>query len=80
MGSQKDSGTLAFVELLSVGEGMLTDADRSFQAPIVLLTVRPEPDKSWQSFTLAVSRKQARRLRDDLTKLLEESQASTHSG
>jgi hypothetical protein len=80
MGSQNDSGTLAFVELLSVGEGMLTDADRSFQAPIVLLTVRPEPDKSWQSFTLAVSRKQARRLRDDLTKLLEESQASTHSG
>ena len=80
MGSQNDSGTLAFVELLSVGEGMLTDADRSFQAPIVLLTVRPEPDKSWQSFTLAVSRKQARRLRDDLTQLLEESQASTHSG
>lgn len=79
MGSQNESGTLAFVELLSVGEGMLTDADRSFQAPIVLLTVRPEPDKSWQAFTLAVSRKQAKRLKDDLTKLLDESQPPAHS-
>lgn len=79
MGSQNDSGTLAYVELLSVGEGMLTDADRSFQAPIVLLTVRPEPDKSWQSFTLAVSRKQARRLKDDLTELLQEVQPPAHS-
>lgn len=79
MSSQNDSGTLAFVELLGVGEGMLTDADRSFQAPIVLLTVRPEPDKSWQAFTLAVSRKQAKRLRDDLTKLLEDSQPPVHS-
>lgn len=79
MGRQSDSGTLAFIELLGVGEGMLTDADRSFQAPIVLLTVRPEPDKSWQSFTLAVSRKQAKRLRDDLTKLLDESQPSPHA-
>jgi len=79
MERQNDSGTLAYVELLSVGEGMLTDADRSFHQPIVLLTVRPEPEKSWQAFTMAVSRRQAKRLRDDLTALLEESQSTTHS-
>ncbi|MBC8870116.1 MAG: hypothetical protein H8E44_11900 [Planctomycetes bacterium] len=79
MERQNDSGTLAYVELLGVGEGMLTDPDRSFHQPIVLLTVRPEPEKSWQAFTLAVNRRQAKRLRDDLTALLEESQSATHS-
>jgi hypothetical protein len=77
MGRQNDSGTLAFVELLSIGEGVLKYADRSAETPIVLFTVRPEPDTNWQSFTFAVSREQAERLRDDLTSLLEKPQSPT---
>jgi len=75
MGKQNHTGTLAFVELLSVGEGLLKDADRSTVTPIVLVTVRPEPETNWQPFTFALSRRQAKRLRDDLTSLLNEPQS-----
>jgi len=77
MSRQNDSGTLAFVELLSIGEGILKDVDHSAETPIVLFTVRPEPDMNWQSFTFAVSREQAERLRDDLTRLLDKPQSPT---
>ncbi len=77
MAEQSDGGTLAFVELLSVGEGVLSDPDRSFETPIVLLTVRPEPNETFQSFSFAVSRTQAERLRDDLASLLDRSQSPT---
>jgi hypothetical protein len=77
MGRQNENGTLAFVELLSIGEGILKDTDRPSETPIVLFTVRPEPDTNWQSFTFAVSREQAKRLRDDLTRLLDKPQSPT---
>ena len=77
MSRQNDSVTLAFVELLSIGEGILKDSEQPGEMPIVLFTVRPEPDRNWQSFTFAVSREQAKRLRDDLTRLLDEPESST---
>jgi len=77
MERQNNSSTLAFVELLSIGEGILKDEDRSAETPIVLFTVRPNPEENWESVTFAVSREQAHRLRDDLTSLLDKPQPPT---
>lgn len=67
-----DSGTLPVVELLGVDMAILTNAEKTMGAPVVILTLRPEPHRSWRSVSLPVSMEQAARLRDDLNRLLEQ--------
>lgn len=54
------------VELLSVTAARL-NGER-----VILLCVRPDPQNSSESENLAISRQQARRLRDDLNRLLDQ--------
>lgn len=67
-----DSGTLPIVELLGVEAAILTNAEQTAEAPVVLITVRPEPHNSWRSVSFPLSWRQAERLRDDLTELLKQ--------
>jgi hypothetical protein len=62
-------GVVQLVELLS-GARARTDLDCSEGRPIVVLTVRPDPDRSWQPHNLGLTINAAKRLRDDLTALL----------
>lgn len=58
--------TVPIVELLGVGATTTTAGDR----PAVLITIRPEPQKSWKARSFAIRMEQAERLRDDLQTLL----------
>ncbi len=64
-----DSGMAQFVELLSVARAS-TDLDAHEKRPVVILSIRPEPDRNWRFHHLSLSITQAERLRDDLTSLL----------
>jgi hypothetical protein len=63
------------VELLGVGAATTT----SGVSPTVLITIRPEPGRSWRTQTFAVTVEQAGRLRDDLTVLLPQAEPVKHS-
>ena len=56
------------IELLSVARG--TDLDSPKNRPVVILSIRTEPDRNWRFHHLSMSIAQAERLRDDLTSLL----------
>jgi hypothetical protein len=75
---ESEHGTLPIVELLGVEPAILTNAEQTVGAPVVFLTFRPEPQRSWRSVTLPVSIEQAARLRDDLTRLLKQLQPAGH--
>ena len=62
-------GMVQLVEFLSVARAR-TDLDTAEGRPIVVVTVRPHPDRSWQSHNLGLAIPQAERLRDDLIDLL----------
>ena len=62
-------GMVQLVEFLSVARAR-TDLDCAEGRPIVVFTVRPEPDRSWRPHNLGLTVAQAERLRDDLTALL----------
>lgn len=72
MGKRSEKDTLPIAELLGVEAAMLTNAERTTEAPVVFLTMRPEPHRTWQSVSVAISLAQAARLRDDLTQLLKQ--------
>lgn len=55
-------------ELLSVTEGKVKGK------PVILLSMRMEPEFSFEFYTIALSARQARRLLDDLTERLRESE------
>ena len=61
-----DQNTLPIVEFLGLEAVTLTDAERTVEAPVVLVTIRPEPQRTWQSISFPLSWRQAERLRDDL--------------
>lgn len=80
MGRRNESDTLPIVELLGVEPAVLTDPERTKAAHVVFLTLRPEPDRSFRSFSFPLSLQQAARLRDDLTRILKQFQpANQHS-
>ena len=60
--------TVSIVELLGVGATTTSSGEHS----AVLITIRPEPKKSWKAHSFAMRREQAERLRDDLTTLLQQ--------
>jgi hypothetical protein len=72
MARQSSRGILPIVEVLGVDAATLTNADQTVEAPVVFITIRPEPHRSWQSLSFPVSWQQAARLRDDLTRLLDQ--------
>jgi hypothetical protein len=74
MERQNESGALPIVELLGVEGAVLTDPERTTAAPVVFLTLRPEPDRSFRSFSFPLSVQQAARLRDDLARVLKQFQ------
>ena len=74
MERQNESGSLPIVELLGVEAAVLTDPERTTTAPVVFLTLRPEPDRSFRSFSFPLGLQQAARLRDDLTHVLKQFQ------
>lgn len=77
MERQNEHGALPIVELLGVEGAVLTDPERTTAAPVVFLTLRPEPDRSFRSFSFPLSVQQAARLRDDLTRVLKQFQPAT---
>ena len=77
MERRNENGTLPIVELLGVEAAVLTDPERTTAAQVVFLTLRPEPDRNFRSFSFPLSWQQAARLRDDLTHLLKQFQPST---
>lgn len=79
MNNWSDDGTVPLIELLGVGAGLLADPQRAVETPVVVLTLRPQPEASWMSFNLAITTAQAKRLRDDLTKLLQHSLPSAQA-
>ena len=76
--SQQDE--LPICELLGITGATLTNEDQSVMAPVVFLTVRPEPRKQWTSFTFPIGLQQAYRLRDDLAHLLKEIEEASSQG
>jgi hypothetical protein len=72
MAERDEQGTLPIVELLGVEPAMLANDERTAAAPVVFISLRPQPQHSWQSFSFPLSWKHAERLRDDLTNLLKE--------
>lgn len=72
MAGRDASGALPIVELLGVEAAMLTNREQTAEAPVVLVSLRPQPQRSWQSFSFPLSWEHAERLRDDLTNLLNE--------
>jgi hypothetical protein len=62
-------GMVQLVEFLSVARAR-TDLDCEEGRPIVVLTIRPEPDRSWQPHNLGLTIDAAKRLRDDLSAIL----------
>jgi hypothetical protein len=77
MAKQGSPGILPIVELLGVEAATLTNADQTVEAPVVFITIRPDPHRSWQSFSFPVGWQQAARLRDDLTRLLDQYRPAT---
>ncbi len=77
MERHNDSGSLPIVELLGVEAAVLTDPERTAAAPVVFMTLRPEPGRSFRSFSFPLSVQQAARLRDDLTRVLRQFQPAT---
>ena len=77
MAERGEERTLPIVELLGVEGAVLTDPERTTAAPVVFLTLRPEPDRSFRSFSFPLSVQQAARLRDDLTRVLKQFQPAT---
>lgn len=75
MAGHSNNSTLPIVELLGVEAAMLTNPEQTAVAPVVFLTVRPQPTQSWQSFSFPLSLDHAARLRDDLTGLLKQFQS-----
>jgi hypothetical protein len=75
MASRRDHSTLPVVELLGIEPAMLTNPEHSDVAPVVFVTLRPQPHQNWQSFSFPLSWRHAERLRDDLTDLLKRHQA-----
>lgn len=63
-------GQAQFVEVLSVARAR-TDLDAHEKRPVIVVTIRPEPDRSWLSHNLGLTIDAAERLRDDLTNLLD---------
>ncbi len=81
MERQNEGGALPIVELLGVEAAVLTDPERTTAAHVVFLTLRPEPDRSFRSFSFPLSLQQAARLRDDLTRVMKQFQpAPQHQG
>ena len=81
MERRNENGTLPIVELLGVEGAVLTDPAHTTAAHVVFLTLRPEPDRSFRSFSFPLSLRQAARLRDDLAHVLKQFQpASQHHG
>lgn len=75
MASQNDNNNaLPIVELLGVEAAVLTNPERTSAAQVVFLTLRPEPDRNFRSFSFPLSLQQAARLRDDLTRALKQFQ------
>lgn len=64
-----DSGMAQFVEVLSVARARI-DLDAAEKQPAIVVTIRPQPDRSWAYHHLSMSIAQAKRLRDDLDSLL----------
>ena len=64
-----DHGHANFIELLGVARARKTD-DPSEKEPVIILSIRPWPDRSWTFHHLGLTWNQAERLRDDLTTLL----------
>jgi hypothetical protein len=62
-------GMVQLVEFLAIARAR-TDLDCGEGRPIVLVTVRPEPDRSWRPHNLGLTIDAAKRLRDDLVNLL----------
>lgn len=56
------------VEYLSANEGLLNDPIDG--EPVVILTIRPDPEASFEVVNLAIPRAQAHRLLSDLQNLL----------
>jgi hypothetical protein len=56
------------VEYLSVNEGLL--GDPTIGEPVVIITIRPDPQESFEVVNLAIPRTQADRLLADLMDLL----------
>ena len=54
-------GTVQLIEVLSIARGR-TDLDCEEGRPIVVLTIRPHPDRSWQPHNLGLTIPQAERL------------------
>ncbi len=77
MASPSSQGMLPIVEVLGVEAATLTNADQTVEAPVVIITIRPEPHRSWQSFSFTVGWQQAARLRDDLARLLDQYRPAT---
>lgn len=61
---------LPFVEYLGMEPAMLTDSEQTEMAPVVLVTVRPQLQQSFASFTFPITVVAALRMRDDLDSLL----------
>ncbi len=76
MGTRDESGALPIVELLGVEAAVLTDPEQKRAAQVVFLTLRPDPEHSFRSFSFPLSLQQAVRLRDDLNRVIKQSQAS----
>lgn len=79
MERQNENGALPIVELLGVEAAVLTDPARMTAAQVVFLTLRPEPDRSFRSFSFPLSLQQAARLRDDLAHVLKQFQPATQN-
>jgi hypothetical protein len=67
------------VELLGIGAGIVADPQRATETPVVVLTIRPDPETNWSPRSFALTTPQAKRLRDDLTRLLQQLQPSTQA-
>jgi hypothetical protein len=63
-----ESGEAQPIEVLSVARGRNLECNGN--RPVVIVTIRPQPDRSWAYHHLSLSISQAKRLRDDLAALL----------
>lgn len=58
-----------FIEILSTARAK-TDLEFDKKQPAIVVTVRQQPDRSWEFKNIGLTLDQARRLRDDLVNLL----------
>jgi hypothetical protein len=58
-----------FIEILSVARAK-SDLDAEKKQPAIVVTIRPQPDRSWVFQNIGLTIAQAERLRDDVISLL----------